>query len=116
MLAISEEDGLEHYGIYKDCVTQTQFIDYLDNLYVENKHLKIAILMDNFSAHKTQAVLQKMDELGIPSIYNVPYQPSFNPSEACFSKIKNYYKRRKLNILLNDEEINVLNLIHESVQ
>ena len=71
-------------------------------MYVENKHLKIAILMDNFSAHKTTNVLQKMEELEIPSIYNVPYQPDLNPTEAIFSKIKNYYKRKKLNLLVNE--------------
>ena len=73
MLAISEEDGLEHYGIYKDCVNQNKFAEYLDNLYVDNKHLKIAVLMDNFSAHKTKSIIQKMDELEIRCIYNVPY-------------------------------------------
>lgn len=56
-----------------------------------------------------------MDELGIPSIYNVPYQPDYNPTEACFSKIKNYYKRKKLNLLVNEEEIDLKGLISESV-
>ena len=71
--------------------------------------------MDNFSAHKTNLVLQKMDELEIRGIYNVPYQPDYNPTEACFSKIKNYYKRRKLNKLVMGEEIEVKSLIDESV-
>ena len=71
--------------------------------------------MDNFSAHKTNFIMQKMDELEIRGIYNVPYQPDYNPTEACFSKIKNYYKRRKLNLLVNDEEIDLKSLIDQSV-
>ena len=115
VLAISQENGLEHYGVYKNCVDQQKFVDYLDDLYIANKHDKIAVLMDNFSAHKTNLVLQKMDELEIRGIYNVPYQPDYNPTEACFSKIKNYYKRRKLNKLVMGEEIEVQSLIDESV-
>ena len=109
------EDGLEYYGVYENCVNQHVFAEYLDELYVANKHHKIAVMMDNFSAHKTNLIKQKMDELDIESIYNVPYQPDFNPTEACFSKIKNYYKRKKLNLLVNEEELNLKSLIDESV-
>ena len=56
-----------------------------------------------------------MDELDIRCIWNVPYQPDYNPTEACFSKIKNYYKRQKLNKLVNDEEIDLKGLIEQSV-
>ena len=115
VLAISEENGLEHYGVYKNCVDQIKFADYLDELYIANKHEKIAVLMDNFSAHKTNSILQKMDELEIRCIYNVPYQPDYNPTEACFSKIKNYYKRQKLKKLVNEEEIDLNSLIEQSV-
>ena len=73
VLAISQENGLEHYGVYKNCVDQQKFADYLDELYIANKHDKIAVLMDNFSAHKTNLILQKMDEVEIRGIYNVPY-------------------------------------------
>ena len=67
--------------------------------------------MDNFSAHKTNKIIQKLDELEIRVIYNVPYQPDYNPTEACFSKIKNHYKRKKLNLLVKEEEVNVESLI-----
>ena len=115
LCGISKENGLEHYGVYKNCVDQIKFADYLDELYIANKHEKIAVLMDNFSAHKTNSILQKMDELEIRCIYNVPYQPDYNPTEACFSKIKNYYKRQKLNQLVREEEIDVNSLIEQSV-
>ena len=58
--------------------------------------------MDNLNVHKTNKAKKKMQELGIRYVYNVPYAPDFNPCESCFSKIKNYYKREKLNRLVND--------------
>ena len=62
VLAISEESGLEHCGIYKDCVKSETFIDYLHNISTANKHEKIALLMDNASLHKTPAMMLKMEE------------------------------------------------------
>ena len=56
-----------------------------------------------------------MAELGIEHIYNVPYQPDLNPTESVFSKIKNYYKREKLNMLVNQKEIDYKDLIDRSI-
>ena len=64
---------------------------------------RLALFMDNLSAHKTIKVKELLSRLGIEYIFNVPYQPDFNPCESCISKIKNNYKRKKLNMLLNEE-------------
>lgn len=53
--------------------------------------------------------------LKIEAIYNVPYMPDYNPCECCFSKIKNHYRRRKLNLLANEEILVMRDLITESV-
>ena len=73
VLAISEEEGLEHYAIYKKGFNEIMFGDYLDNLYIENKHHRIAIFMDNCSSHKTNNIKMKMRELKIEPIYSVQY-------------------------------------------
>ena len=57
----------------------------------------------------------KLNELDIETIQNVPYQPDYNPAESCLSKIKNYYKRQKLNMLVNEEEIYYQQLTIDSV-
>ena len=84
------------------------FADYLDNLYEDNKYIKIALFMDNASSHKTYNIKMKLKELEIEPIYSVPQQPDFNPTESCFSKIKNHYKRKKLNMLMNEEQFDAL--------
>ena len=48
-------------------------------------------------------------------MYNVPYMPDFNPCECCYSKIKNHYKRTKLNALVNERDLDLKCLINESV-
>ena len=54
---------------------------------------------------------EKLIELDIKMLYNVPYQPDYNPAESCLSKIKNYYKRQKLNMLVNEKQIDFYELI-----
>ena len=63
ILAISEENGLEHYDIYKKGFNEIMFADFLDNLYVANKNTKIALFMDNVSSHKTERIKMKYREL-----------------------------------------------------
>ena len=46
----------------------------------------------------------------------MPYQPDFNPTESCLSKIKGYYKREKLKLLVNNEIVDVKKLIEDSVK
>ena len=79
----------------------------MDELFIANKHNKVALFMDNASSHKTANIKMKLRELNMEPVYNVPYQPDYNPTESCFSKIKNHYKRKKLHMALNEEEIDV---------
>ena len=90
---MSKENGLEHYEVSKKRFNENMFGEFLDNLYIDKKHRKIALFMDNASSHKTTMIKMKLNELEIEPIYSVPYQPDLNPVESCFSKIKNHYKR-----------------------
>ena len=74
---------------------------------MENKHESVAIFLDNMRVHTSPEVLMKMDELQFEKVFNVPYQPDFNPAESCLSKVKNHYKREKLNKLVNEEELDL---------
>ena len=65
--------------------------------------------------HKTKAVQEKLKQQGIKCLFNVPYQPDYNPTESCLSKIKNHYKREKLKMLVNNLSIDVKKLIEESI-
>ena len=73
IFAISEENGLEHYRIYKKLIDYEKFNEYLDELYVANKHDNIAIFLDNLKVHLKHEVTMKLNELDIETVQNVPY-------------------------------------------
>ena len=59
--------------------------------------------MDNASFHRSNVVLQRLSELQITRIMNVPYSPEYNPIEGCFSIVKSFFKRQRLNAMLNNK-------------
>jgi len=56
--------------------------------------------MDNLSVHTSKISKEKMNDLGMRYIYNVPYSPDFNPIEMCFSVLKNTFKKLRMNNLV----------------
>ena len=53
---------------------------------------KIALFMDNLSAHTSDRSKEAMRERGFRWIYNVPYSPEYNPIEFVFSEVKSNFK------------------------
>ena len=74
------------------------------------------MFLDNLTVHKNHHVKTKLKQHSIPCIFNVPYQPDYNPCESCLSKVKNYYKREKLKCLVKNETIDYEELIKESIE
>ena len=86
--AISKEKGQEHYQIYENSVNVQKFKAYLQQLRDKNGDDKIALFMDNLSAHRSDKSRAEMARLGFRCIFNVPYSPEWNPIEFAFSKVK----------------------------
>ena len=59
--------------------------------------------MDKLRVHKTKMVLRYYRQLHVYPIFNVAYSPEFQPIEAIFSQVKQYYKKTRLNKLVNEE-------------
>ena len=89
---ISKEKGQETYMIFPFSVNIAKFKEYLTKLREENEGEKICIFMDNLSTHTSQKSKDAMKTLGFKYIYNVPYEPDYNPIEFVFSKIKQKFK------------------------
>ena len=70
--------------------------------------------MDNLKVHKTESVRRLYKSRNIKPLFNVPYSPSLNPVEACFSIVKNHFKKRRLRHLVNDEDFDAEQLIEEA--
>ena len=48
-------------------------------------------------------------------VRNVPYKPDFMPCEYCFSVLKNYFKRQRMNAVSNRREFNPNIVIKEGI-
>ena len=99
LMSISKENGLEHFQIYNFSVNTERFVGWLGELRVKTGDDKVALFMDNLSAHKNDKSIEEMKRLGFRWIWNCTYSPEYNPIELTFSKVKSEFKklrRRKL--------------------
>ena len=69
-----------------------KFKQYLQELRNLNGEDKIALFMDNLSAHRSEKSKVEMARLGFRCIFNVPYSPEYNPIEFVFSKVKQRFR------------------------
>ena len=70
--------------------------------------------MDNLSLHKSRAMKKRLDELGFLYAFTPTYSPQYNGIEEVIGIGKQMIKKRRLDMLLNGNNINLNNLIHES--
>ena len=54
LCGISKEKGVEHFQIFEKSVNVDKFIEYLDGLRAGEPDAKIALFMDNLSAHTSE--------------------------------------------------------------
>lgn len=52
-----------------------------------------AVVMDNLSSHKTQAVKKAIRSVGAHIFYLPPYSPDMNPIEQVFAKLKRLLRK-----------------------
>ena len=93
---ISQERGQEHFMVFQESVNIPKFKQYLQRLRDANQDDKIALFMDNLSAHTSKKTKAEMSRLGFRWIYNISYSPQYNPIELTFSKIKAKFKALRL--------------------
>ena len=93
LAGISKEKGVEHCQVFEFSVNTERFIEYLDNLRQANPDVKIALFLDNLSAHRSDRAKTAMRERGFRWIFNVPYSPEYNPIEFVFSQVKHNFRK-----------------------
>ena len=67
----------------------------------------ICLYFDNLSVHRSRAIRERLDELGIAYIFNPPYSPEFNGIEFVFSIFKNRIKRERLKAIQLGRKMNL---------
>lgn len=69
------------------------FLLFLHEVLIPNTRVGQVIVMDNFSVHHTDDVVNAILSSGLELVFLPPYSPELNPIEHCFSKVKAYLRK-----------------------
>ena len=76
--------------------TNTQvFLTYLDQVLCPALRAGQVVILDNLSAHKNEAVRERIEACGCRLVFLPAYRPDFNPIEHAFSKLKSFLRKAK---------------------
>ena len=82
------------------------FMKYLENLRKINPEGVILLLIDNFIAHKTDAVLEKAEELNIELCFLPTYSPQLQPIEKVWKDNKRQVALFKIDSVKDYKDLN----------
>ena len=114
MAGVSEQIGTDLVMLFKKSVNIEKFKVWLDELRSRYFFDDICLYIDNLSVHRSKAVKERMDELGIAYVFSPIYSPDYNPVEYVFSMAKKKIKERRLEKILNEEEVDLWDIIKNS--
>ena len=114
--AIEKERGLVAYAIHNRSINSENFVAFLDQMKEHMSCPEFGLYLDNLSVHKTKKVKQKLEELKIHPIYNIPYSPDFNGIESYFSQVKGEYKKRWMQLYVKGEPIDPEAIIRQILE
>ncbi|MGC8693966.1 MAG: transposase [Thermoplasmata archaeon] len=73
---------------FRDHSKIKDFQEFLLEIRERNGDKKIAVILDNFSTHKSKKVINYANSLNIDLIFLPPYSPDLNPIEFIWKRIK----------------------------
>ena len=112
---VSVEMGLETYLTKPRSIDSDAFVSFIQQLVSDNEPRDIALFLDNATIHRSKKVTFFFKDSGIHIIYNVPYSPQFNPIEQVWALVKAVFKRRKLELLVQERAVDYKKLAIESL-
>lgn len=109
LMAISNK-AVVGYKIYQTNINQDIFHDFLNDILLPKINNKY-ILMDNVGFHKTNKIMNLINNTSNKSLFIPPYSPQYNSIENVFSLIKNNFKKDFNNENIINRIINSINLL-----
>ena len=71
------------------------FLTYVKEVLVPQLWSGACVVMDNLPAHKATEVQKAIESAGARVVFLSPYSPDFNPIENCWSKLKEFLRKRE---------------------
>ena len=72
--------------------------------------------MDNLSVHRSREVKERMEELGMPAIFNAAYSCQNSPIEHIFSVVKHFFKKARLECIQLGKKEDMVKAIRASFE
>lgn len=97
ILAVISENNIEGIQFIKGNIINLDLINFLKRVFqnIRKTHgdVKIGLVLDNATMHKTDCFIGFMQNKSINLVYTIPNSPMFNPIEFFFRFIKSKLKR-----------------------
>ena len=85
IVAVNSSIGVVSYQVYNSAVNEAIFIEFLSKMSEAMGGEPFALYMDRLTVHRMLTVKEKMLQLEIYPIYNIPASPETNAIETCFA-------------------------------
>jgi len=86
----SKENSYVNHMLFDGSLKTDRFCEFISSLDKNG-----IMILDNASCHRSNKVKEMIKEKSIKFHYLPPYQPEMNPTEHCFSVIKNYVRNKR---------------------
>ena len=116
LAAVSREFGIDLIKVYKNSVNISKFKTFLEELRSKYPFDSMLLVMDNLSVHKSNAVKERMHELGFAFAFTPAYSPAYNGIEEVWSIGKQMIKKKRLDLILKGQKEYLRNIIFESFE
>jgi transposase len=94
-VAAMRQDGLTAPFVIDQAMNGAIFVEYVRQCLLPTLTPGDIVVMDNLSAHKTDAVRELIEGAGAELRYLPPYSPDLNPIEPSFAQLKAYLRKAK---------------------
>lgn len=97
LFLLMDKHKLISFQFFKDKIINFDIINFFDQTLkqerIDEQNLKVSIVVDNATMHKTKYFKAYFENRSIQIIYTLKRHPFFNPAEYAFRFIKNFLKK-----------------------
>lgn len=88
MIGAMTIDGIIAALTFEGGTDGVTFQTFVEQLLVPHLWQGACVVMDNFSSHKVEGIVEALEAVGALVVYLPPYSPDFSPIEQFWSKVK----------------------------